>query len=585
MTQFDTLVCNGFVVDGTGVPGRYADVGIKNGRIAAIGKLAQASADTVIDAGGKVVAPGHITQHTHYDAALFWDAYCSNSGENGVTTILNANCGFGIAPVRSSDRERLMGMLETTEQIPVAHQRAALPWDWESFPQYLDRIRALPKGINVMTYIPLNPLMIYVMGVDAAKSRAPSASELADMHRLINEAMDAGAVGVSMSVMGAMGNSHVDVDGSSMPTDAASHDTMLDIARAVVERGEGIIQLLSQIVVFGDRTISQRMAEMAKGSGARVIHNVFLTHDMAPQMVDADLAWLNDLRAKGCDITASALVNRGWVEAGIRELDAASGQIPAVREIVACQSDDEVLALIEQAEFVTRFEQQYAKAGMASGAAGLEGQIVLSVGDTPECASAVGRTLAELAKEQGKSVVATMLDLGVKTGLQVQLKSPQVSATEPDQALKLMAHSAVVAGGSDGGAHTKSFGMGHYPTDLLIWMVRETKRMSLEEMHFQLALKPAQTIELGDRGALLPGYWADMLIYDLDALYFDREQYQIVHDMPGGDWRRKGRAGGYEKILVNGVITHENDTPTGKTPGRLCGLNQVSDAISARQAA
>jgi N-acyl-D-aspartate/D-glutamate deacylase len=149
MTTFDTIVSGGRVVDGTGSPAFYADIGILDGRIAAVGNLASSKSTHVIDAKGKVVAPGHATQHSHYDVALFWDPYCSNSGENGVTTVVNANCGFGVAPVRRRDIERTMQMLETTEQIPVSHQRAALPWDWESFPEYLARVEQVPKGVNV----------------------------------------------------------------------------------------------------------------------------------------------------------------------------------------------------------------------------------------------------------------------------------------------------------------------------------------------------------------------------------------------------------------------------------------------------
>lgn len=229
MQTFDTIIRGGKIVDGTGAPAFYADVGISGGKVAAVGNLKAAQAKEVIDAKGKIVAPGHVTQHAHYDVALFWDPYCSNSGENGVTTLVNANCGFGVAPVRKGDKERTMQMLETTEQIPVSHQRAALPWDWESFPEWLAHVKALPKGVNISTYLPLNPLLVYVMGVDAAKSRKPTAAEMAEMHRLINEAMDAGAIGISMSAMGVEGNSHVDYDGTPMPTDAIHHDTIVDI--------------------------------------------------------------------------------------------------------------------------------------------------------------------------------------------------------------------------------------------------------------------------------------------------------------------------------------------------------------------
>ncbi len=577
MTTFDTLISGGRVVDGTGSPAFYADVGIIDGRIAAIGNLTGDRATQLIDARGRIVAPGHVTQHSHYDVALFWDPYCSNSGENGVTTVVNANCGFGVAPVRSHDIERTMQMLETTEQIPVSHQRAALPWDWQSFPEYLARVEQLPKGVNVLTYLPLNPLLVYVMGIDAAKSRRPTSAEMAEMHRLINEAMDAGAIGISMSAMGVAGNSHVDYDGSPMPTDILDHDVILEIGRAVIERGEGVIQLLSHIITYGDRSISERMAEMAKGSGVRLMHNSFLPIDLLPEKTPENLAWLDAQRAKGCDITVSCLLHRGWLESGLRQLDVPAGQLAAVREICACKTDDEVMRLIADPEFQRGFVEEYGLRGPTHGA-GLEGQTVIDVGNHPELATYLNRTLRTIAQEEDRNVVTVLLDLALRSKLALQLKSGQITATDPAQAIRLMAHCAVVGGSSDGGAHTKSFGVGHYATDLLLWLVRDEKLMTLEDMHFQLSLKTARSVQIYDRGALLPGYWADILIYDLNALYFDRQRYEIVHDMPNGDWRRKGRAGGYDYILVNGVVTHRRDVPTGATPGRLVRIGAESSA-------
>ena len=569
MAQFDTIIRGGRIVDGTGSPAYYADIGIRDGRIANIGALSGAVAGEVIDATGCIVAPGHVNQHSHYDVALFWDPYCSNAGENGVTTVVNANCGFGIAPVRPADRLRTMQMLETTEQIPVAHQQSALPWDWETFGEYLDRLADLPKGVNILSYLPLNPLLIYVMGVEAAKTRRPTQAEMAEIHRLINAAMDAGALGISMSAMGADGNSHVDCDGTPMPSDVVEHDVILDICDALVERGEGVIQLLSHLIVYGDRTLTERLLERAKGSGVTVVHNAFMTSDLMPDAVENDLAWLDDLRGHGLDVVANVLVTRGWIEAGMRQLDVSCGMLQSVRRIAACRTDEEVLALVGDPAFRRDFTAEYAAKGATNGANGLEGQIVIDLGDDPQLAPCLNRTLADIAAETGGDVVEVMLDLATRSGLALQLRSPQISSTDPAQAVRLFSHYATVLGGSDGGAHTKSFGMGHAPTDLLIWLVREEQLMTLEEMHFHLSLKVANALRIDRRGAVLPGFSADLLIYDLDALYFDTTRYEIVHDMPGGDWRRRGRAGGYDYVLVNGVVTHRSDRPTGEVPGHL----------------
>ena len=569
MTTYDTIISGGRIIDGTGVPAYYQDLGIVDGRIAAIGDLSRAKSRHRIDASGKVVAPGHVNQHAHYDVALFWDPYCSNAGETGVTTVVNANCGFGVAPVRPTDIDRAMMMLETTEQIPVSHQRAALPWDWESFPQYLSRVRQLPKGVNVLSYLPLNLLLIYVLGIDAAKTRRPTPAEMTEIHQLINEAMDAGAIGISLSAMGPEGNSHLDWDGSPMPTDVADHDVIVEICRALVERGEGVIQLLSRLVIYGDRTLTERVLELAKGSGVTVVHNAFMTSDLMPRMMEEDLAWLDEQRRKGYDVTANALMSRTWIEAGLRQLDVSCGMLSSVRKIVECKSDEDLMALIGSPAYQQAFAQEYATKGPTNGANGMEGQIVIGMGDDPALACYLERTLGEIATEQGRNVIEVMLDLARRSRLALQLRSPQIASTNPKNAARMLSHGAIVHGGSDGGAHTKSFGMGHVATDLLLWLVREEKLMSLEDIHFHLAFKPARAVQINDRGALLKGFWADILVYDLDELYVDTKRFEIVHDMPNGDWRRRGRAGGYAYILVNGEVTHLHDKPTGATPGQL----------------
>jgi N-acyl-D-amino-acid deacylase len=569
MQRFDVIIRNGRVVDGTGAPERAGDIGIVGGRIVRVGNLAAAEAVEIIDAAGKIVAPGYITQHAHYDAAIFWSPWCMDSGEQGVTTVLNANCGFSIAPFRAADRERTMLMLSTTEQIPVEHQRSALPWNWESFPEFLDTLRAAPKSVNVLTYLPLNPLLIYVMGVDAAKSRRPTADEIAQMHSLIDEAMEAGAIGISMSVMGFEGNSHLDYDGTAMPTDAMHDEDIVDVCRALVARGGGIIQMLAQIGPFGNRKLTEKVARMAKGSGVRILHNVLLAIDGMPEMIDADMAWINGLRAQGLDVCGATLLYAGWVEAGIRDLDTAAGQLWGVRRLIAAQSDDEIRDLLRDREFVRKFEEDYAQSGPSNGAGGFEGQVVIEVGDAENLQRHLGRNLAEIASEQGTSVVATLCDLALRSNLDLQLKSPPYSALDASLGARLLANPAIAGGVSDGGAHTKAFSSGCYGTDLLIRAVREQGVMTLENVHYQLSFKIARILGLEDRGALLPGFFADIIIYDMDDLYLDRSRHLIVHDLPGDDWRRLVDAGGYSRILVNGQTTFIEGKRTAALPGLL----------------
>lgn len=579
--MFDTIIENGFVVDGTGCSARYADVGISGGKIAAVGSLAGWEARERIDAAGYIVAPGHVTPHSHYDVMLFWDPYCDTAGENGVTTIVNANCGFSIAPVRPGDRERTMAMLETTEQIPVAVQRAALPWDWETFPEFFERIRQLPKGLNVYSYIPMNPLLVYVMGIEAAKTRQPNETEIAEMHRLIHEGMDAGAIGISMSVMGAEGNSHLDFDGTCMPTDLLTIESVLRISQAVVDRGSGVIQMLCQIGFYGDRSFTERVAELCRGTGVRVLHNTFLTNPANPQQASDDKSWIEGLRARGLDVISPCRVNRGWVEANIRGMDVAAGQLDGIRRICACENDAEILALLGDPEFVRDFADDYKRRGASTGADGMEGQIVIDVGDHADLKQYLGKTMAEIGGARGMGAVETLCDLALRSGLKLQVRSPLISMSEPDQAVEILREPSIYPSGSDGGAHTKAFDMAGYHTDLLIWIVREAGLMSLEEMHHNLSLKQARAVSIYDRGAILPGFWADVILYKLEDLYEDLDRYYVVEDVPGGEWRRKAKVGGYHKVLVNGIATYEAGGFTGNHPGQMGRIPESPAAVAA----
>jgi len=581
MAHFDVLIRDAWLVDGTGGPSGRADIGINSGRITKIGNLANATAAEEIDAAGRIVAPGHITQHAHYDAAIFWSPTCLDSAGQGVTSVLNANCGFGIAPARPSDRERLMFMLSTTEQVPVEQQKIGLPWTWETFPEFITHLSALPKALNVMTYIPTNPLMVYVMGIEAAKTRRPSPTEMAEMHRLINEAMDHGAVGIALSVMGIEGNSHVDYDGSAMPTDVMHDDDIVDLASSLVSRGRGVVQLLAQIGGSGNKAVSEKLARMAKGSGVRIIHNIFLAIDGMPEMIDADLAWLDGLRAEGLDIIGATLLHAGWVEATIRDLDTAAGQMAGVRAIIACEDDDAIRSLLADPSFVQSFSDEYERDGANNGAGSFEGQVVIEIGDQPELQACLGKSLSDIASGTERTVIQTLCDLALQSDLALQIKSTPYAALDATLGARLLAHPYVTAGVSDGGAHTKAFSSGAYATEMLVRMVREQKAMTIEAMHHQLSFKIARALGLSDRGAILTGYWADLLIYDLDDLYFDRSRHMIVHDMPGGDWRRLVRAGGYHRILVNGVTTFIDGNESGSVPGQFISLNNnKSGAIS-----
>ena len=199
MTDFDIIIKGGTIVDGTRTPRYVSDLAIKDGKIAQIGGLKEKTADRILDAAGRIVAPGFVDLHTHYDAQIFWDPYCTLSGWHGVTSVALGNCGFGFAPSRVEDRDRAMLSMTRNEAIPYEAMKAGMPWNWVTFPDFIDSLSRTPKGVNCLTYVPLTPLYAWVMGWDEAKKRGPTDAELQEMCRLIREAMDAGACGWSKS--------------------------------------------------------------------------------------------------------------------------------------------------------------------------------------------------------------------------------------------------------------------------------------------------------------------------------------------------------------------------------------------------
>ena len=253
MARYDLAIRNGIIVDGARNPRYRADIAIKDGAIVRIGRVKPGEAEREIDATGLIVAPGFIDLHTHYDAQIFWDPYLTTSGWNGVTSVVIGNCGFGFAPCKPELRETAMKSMTKVEAIPLATLKATIPWDWETYPQMLDSIDRQPKAVNLLPYVGVNPLLIWVMGLEDAKSgRKPTDREHAEMARLLNEAMDAGACGWSTQTLGTPGDAsketlggaaQSDFDGSPMPSDVMWPETQEVLARVLGERGEGFIEM------------------------------------------------------------------------------------------------------------------------------------------------------------------------------------------------------------------------------------------------------------------------------------------------------------------------------------------------------
>jgi N-acyl-D-aspartate/D-glutamate deacylase len=368
-----------------------------------------------------------------------------------------------------------------------------------------------------------------------------------------------------------------------MPTDVMNPDDACELATVLRDRDQGIVQVISQIGPVGDRSIS---VALGRASRRPVLHNVFSVSELRPDLHRQSMDWLTQVNADGIEMYAATVVTRAWNEVELFESPGcALDALDVYRELTFRPTADEKRALLEDPDFRRRFNEAYDPVMFEATAGSIDKYVVISVGrGRHDVNGLIGKTLRQIAEERGISDVDAFIDLALETDLRVELRSPGV-AEDPVKVADLLTHSHVLAGASDGGAHTKNWSGGQWCTDLLLWLNRENALYSLEEMHYRLSYQQARVMGLRDRGALLEGMAADVLIYDPSELYYDLERLDVLYDQPGGDFRRKARAGGYHLILVNGEVTFEKDVPTGANPGLFVSPPPLEDFIETRQAA
>jgi N-acyl-D-aspartate/D-glutamate deacylase len=474
------------------------------------------------------------------------------------------NCGFGFAPCRKEHQDRYMVMMENVEQIPVAHQRASLPWDWQTFPEFLASLDRTDKAVNAMAYVPLNALMIFVMGIDDAKSRPASENELAEIKSLLNDALDAGAIGMSCSYLG-LNNVHLDYDGTPMPCDVMEVDQLCEIASVLKDRGDGIIQCLSGLAGQDETVaVSERLA---RETGRPIFHNVIATNDNFP-IHEPGLAWLDSMRDQGLDMWAATFCHRTWAEISLSTLTLFDSD-ETFRELTYAGSKKKSLELLRDPNYRARLREAYDPAKFIIVGGDLDNFVALSVADSSEHKEVEGQLLSVAAKKLGIETIDLFADLILSSDGEAIFKSPSATATDATILRDTFTHDGVIPGGSDGGAHLKIFSGAHWGTDFLVNLVRDREIVSLEEAHHKMSGLPMKVFGIKDRGTLQKGMAADLVVYDIDQLYADTTAYNHAFDLPDGDWRKQPRAGGYALICVNGKVTFRAGEHTGECPGVL----------------
>ena len=582
----DIHIKGGTLIDGTRAPRRVADIWIDNGKVLQIGGKPPGVAKRTIDATGMIVAPGFVDLHTHYDAQIHWDPYCTISGWHGVTSVVLGNCGFGFVPVKPEYRERSLLTMTRTEAIPYDTMKAGMPWHWETAPEYMDYLARIPKGVNCIQYMPTASLMTYVMGLEAAKTRSANTAERAEMKRLLHEAMDAGMCGFSIQRLGP-NSTQADFDGTPMVTDTMCDEDILNLAEVLRERGEGFIQITQATGdIKSDLEFLEKLAAVAQRP---ILHNAIVPARRDPKVHRRSLDWLNRCREKGLPIYGQAGTVRTGFSFTLEHWNLYDAS-PAWRELTTGTKEEKLRKMadpelrqrvIAEAEEADR-RLQVIQAGVGGAIPAL---MVHKVNKQPELEKYVGRSLGQIAAEENKHPIEVMLDLSLAGQLNVEFLGPDKGFNAEYMAEIINGSDYTIPGVSDGGAHTKFFTGGAYTTDFLYWLVRDEGRITLEEAHFRLSALPARAAGFRDRGVLREGSPADVVVYDLAKLSDGKEWIgEIVEDLPAGEWRRIKRAVGYHAILVNGEVTFADGECTGATPGKLLRKGSAG-SIAAERAA
>ena len=570
MAEFDLIIKGGMVVDGTRTPRYVSDIAIKDGKIAKIGGLRGSTGDKVLEAKGLIVAPGFIDLHTHYDAQIQWDPYCTLSGWHGVTSV--AMSVTADSDLRHHARKTETGQccaMTRNEAIPYGAMKEGMLWDWVTFPEFMDSLARIPKGVNCLTYVPLTPLYAWVMGWDEAKKRRPNEAELQEMVGLVHEAMDAGACGWSTQILGETSDQR-DYDGTPMITDMMTEEEVLTFARILAERDEGFIEVTYQETTAEGRALEEGtmnfFEKVAETAGRPVLYQVVAANAVHPEQHRARIRWLESCAERGIRVYGQGSTRQGGFELTFEDWNLFD-DAPAWRE-VTLGNHDERKAKMEDPEMRRRLREEWDSGTRPTLVVqGSVGSLIVEETANPAYEHYAGMRVQEIADQEGKHVVDALLDLVVADNLATEFIAETQGRDVAEYTAEVLDSPHVIAGVSDGGAHVKFLTAGVYPTELLTWLVRDKKVVSLEDAHYKLSYLPAHFGGFKDRGFIREGAPADIVVYDLDKL--EILPSEVAEDLPGGEWRRVQKAKGYRWIMVNGEVTFEDGEPTGALPGRL----------------
>lgn len=551
--MFDVIVRGGLVVDGSGQPGFEGDVAVKDGRIAAVGRV-EGEARHVVDAAGRVVAPGFIDPHTHFDVQLLWDGAARPALEHGVTCVVPGNCSLSLAPLKAADRPRVVGMFQQIEEMPPEAFTTAFEWTWEDFAGYRAAIeKAL--SINVAPLVGHSVIRLWVMG-PAAQERAAAPDEIAAMQDLLRQCLEAGAVGLSTSFV------DIDENGRPVPSRFAQFEELDALAAVLGEYGR-MLQCVPEFYAT-DITIARidQLAELSLKHDIPTTFSPLFDTSAVPDNAPRAIARVEEHFARGA---------RVWPQMQTRPIDISFSLLRPSLFFARLPRWVRILRLPLEARLeALRDPDTVAKMVADTGADGGEammGRLILRGGDAAP-AELAGKTLSEIAKARGQVPAQALIDLSLEHGLDVAFLSASQGHQSTDRIGPMLAHPLVHIGASDGGAHIASFSTYGDTGYLFSEFVRKGRHMSLEQAVAKITGHTADIWGLKDRGRLQPGLAADIVVFDPQTI--DREAELPIFDMPGDGMRYVRGARGIDTVLVNGEVAYANGAYTDARAGVVC---------------
>ena len=574
--MFDTLIRGGTVIDGTGVPGRRADVGVRDGRIAAVGDLSGPAAET-LDAEGRVVAPGFIDIHTHYDAQVFWDPTLSPSPFHGVTTIVGGNCGFSIAPLTPEAGGYLMRMLARVEGMPIESLKEGVPWDWQSFGDYLARLEGR-LAVNAGFLVGHSALRRVVMGERAVGHEA-NQEELAAMLALLRDSLSQGGLGFSSTRSAA----HNDAEGQPVPSRHASIDELLALCGAVRDFPGTTLEMLPGTSVFSEED-KEILAGMSLAADRPLNWNLVAPSSDAPEVTEQQLGASDYAAERGAVVLALTVPQE--IEGRIN-LHNGFGfdALPGWAEVMGLPLEERKRAL---ADPVVRDKL---RAGAESQGPGLFKAMTNWAGMrinecfTPDNKRFEGCQVGEVAEERGVEAFAAMLDLSLSDGLRTSFTpflGGQTSDASWEMRGRAWADPRTVIGASDAGAHLDTIDTFAFTTQLLGRGVREKGLIGLEEAVRQITQVPARLYGLRERGEIREGWHADVVVFDPERIA--KGPTYTRHDLPAGAGRLYADAEGIDHVFVNGREIVRGGEFTGSHPGSVLRSGRDTETVDLARA-